>query len=401
MPGQSRSRSVSRVRGRSRTRRQLVPVTPARSRSRRRSSIRHRSISVSARGVSVGYRSTVHDVDGEQGEVRHTSTTLKVGGKHNMKLMKNTGTFKYFDEFYGLCRNEEGKQGVELMGKIAHKRDLLEYIPSNPNLQPTDLDWFTRLNPFALNPNQKVSGSTVMTAGSVPLNDYVNLHDVHLKYSFANFANTSAVMDVFIIQYKKDSVDQAPYLWDQSLISQAMAPYTTNPSNAVISGGGLVAPGIGRPSALQVGQHPNACEPWRKVCKILKTKTFKFAADTQIEWDVHLKFNKRLDKQYLETAPAGEDVMHYGGLTIALMYRLRGQVVKDTRATGTVDDVPTLSASVIGYTCTRQYTYSPALGNRFNNQVAQPWLLTGSTAGDANQVFIDINDAPRQQAALS
>lgn len=334
------------------------------------------------------------------GVFERCNTRIAVG-KSSIKRCPGTGSYKYFDEFYGTMTSNEGQQGVGWIGTVAHYRDLITHT-FGTNSQPALERFGTETSMFNANPNQKVTGSNFYTTGSIPSEDHINLHTVDLHYTFANFSTAACILDVWLVEYKTNSVEEPQTVWAQGLLAQGLAPINATPAaNSYSTLGVYGGPTRGYPTPELLGQHPKSCGPWNKQFKVIGEKTFDLSADTNICWNVSVKFNKRLDKQYLietskSSAPAVQNTMGYKGLTVALMYRLRGQVIKDTQLTGSNN--PSICTARVGYVCSRTYNCSPAPGNRIKTQIALPYLLTGATASGGNEVMEDIRDTIVQVA---
>jgi len=330
------------------------------------------------------------------GVFERASTKINLG--HGGKHIKGSGSFKYFDEFYGIITSNEGTQGIGNIGRVAFYGDIIDggVTGSNqPATQPVPSQFATKQGMFALNPYQKITGGEYYTAGVTSLSDYINLENVNMHYMFSNFSTSPAILDLFVLQYKTNAAKLPTQAWIEGLKQQGVTPDSAAAADQASSTIGVYGgPTQGWPTPNLLGQHPKSCAPFNKEFKVLAEKTFDFSADSNIAWNLNINFKKRLDKQFLnETSTPSEGTvdksMNYKNLTIVIMYRIRGNVIADTRLLS--GRQPSVSTTELGYVCSRSYTCTPAPGNRLKTQTAVPYLLGGASVTD--ELFTNVVDA--------
>jgi len=297
-------------------------------------------------------------------------------GKPTAKPVKGASTLKFYDQYFDRLYADEGQQGSGLLGVVGFTGDLTSTaVLGNPALY----SFGTAIDPFNLNPNLYTTGSVDFTAGTQLTADFVNFHNCHLKFSFSNFLTSTAVIDFYLVRPKTDGNNTCTTEWAAMLQNMSAPPYITPATNQTSGGSGQ----IGHPTVEYLGLKPNQLETWNRRFDIIAKKSIDFTADTQVEWDLDLYYNKRMDLNYMLGVKGANPNGYLRDTTIFLMYVARGQVIRDLQTEGY--EVSTSSVQ-IGYTCSRSYTFSPAEGARARNEVALPNLITGAALSEMRQI---------------
>lgn len=407
MVDRSRSRSVP-PRGRSRS----VRAGPSHLPSPQTGTKRHRSQSAARSSSHAHQRRRLHASSSNRAVVRENKLGNVHGafervnytlsfGKGNVRSLKGSGRWKYSDEFYGKMESPEGQQGYNTIGRFAHYGDMLAGGAGVPS-EGTN-NWATQVGLFNQNPNMKSTGPGASVVGysdgAIYNNDFINLHSVDLHYCFGNLANTAAILDLYVLQYKTNTVARPQEVWEQGLKSENSGSVAA--SNAGATLGIYYSAGMGYPTPSIIGQAPESCPSFMRTFRILKKATFDMSADTNIEFHLHLNYDKNISKQYMlemgKTFGSTFNVDMNYKTTVAIMYRLRGQIVADSSITGSVN--PTIGNAKLGYTCARQYVCSPSPGYRVRTQAAMPWLI-GTNDLDSERIMDVVDNVANVIAAI-
>jgi len=303
---------------------------------------------------------------------------------------KRSGTWKYYDQTYGTLNALEGRQGVQTLFTVAASHDLLvsQGAPSAATLPPCGnaSAWVAATNRamFDLNPYQKTTGGTYYTAAQIPTADFIYLDWIDLTFNFANFENNACAMDVYMLQPKIAGYVDPAVEWDKGLLKTGMAPDNAAASGATNVIGVYVAPTEGYCTKELLGLKPDGLHSFKKNFHIIGKKSFDFAGDTNVMWNVKLKFNKLLDRAFLQrssfqTTASESGYAVFKGLTVQFMYVLRGSVVSDSEIL--LSKNASIGAAQVGCCITREYHCSATSTNRLVTESAVPYMLTGGTLG--------------------
>lgn len=318
----------------------------------------------------------------------HTNVLIK----HPMKR-PNHGAWKYMDQFFQQVGGGEGCQGVNMLGNFGFSGDLV-YLNA-PSVNPANSNYSTKQLMFDLNPYQKLSGGNYYVAGQIPSNDFIFLDNIKLHYEIANLNTTAVAMDIYVVLAKTNGNGYCVDDWTNFLAAQALAPDTSAALGASYNVAGTVftQAAEGQPTTSLLGEKPYMCTAWNKKWQILAMKSFDFAADTNVSWDLNISVNKRISKAYLNqvnsTFGAGAPYVYYKGLTVQVFAVTRGQVIADIQAASGLRQ-PTIGSTGLGVVCSRYYHCSTSNPNRLVNETAIPYLLTGAPI--AKQVQISVTD---------
>lgn len=404
-------------RGRTRTRsRSATAPTPARSTTSRRSrslgaALGRAAMSISPMGRSISRGvSMARSLSRASGGSRQSSQTAvtdhrgtdesihgKIGRAYTQigKTHKTgtKGSWKFFDEFYYTIKSSEGKQGVSLMAQVCSYQDILKSPTFGPLENPAQKLFATRQVMFDLNPYQFVSGSNYYTAGVVPSQDRIHIDKVKLHFSMANFMQTKCLLDVYLLEHKRDGNKTPVDAWNEGLVAQRLAPDSADAANSFSSATVLQPPTEGGLNVNFLGVRPYESPAFMKEFKVLKYKTFEFAADTDVKWDVDINVNKTVDKQMMKSTNVNTDTYFgYHGLTYSLMAVTRGSVISDSQTN--TGKFPSISDSEIGVCVMREYHCSVVSANkRIQTATALPYLLTGAAGGAGNETIVNVVDA--------
>ncbi|WAK78048.1 capsid protein [Miresoil virus 103] len=144
---------------------------------------------------------------------------------------------------------------------------------------------------FDVNPNRGLTGSNQLALTSAlklnPAADRILLSHLQLNFEFSNFGSTACVADIYVVQNKNNTLDDAVSIWNRMLTTSGngLAVYT-NPSAGIATGSAF-----GFADAGFVGARPNQCKAFKTYFKILKVHHINLASAATEIFNLNVKLN--------------------------------------------------------------------------------------------------------------
>lgn len=320
----------------------------------------------------------------EQTVPREHGYNKQTGILYRSKAVKNKphpkkGVFRYQQTHSGIVTGAAGLQAVNdicLIGTV------------NQSITSTGVGYNIGANQqsiMSLNPYDKISGSSLFTAGATVSDSRFMLNENDVSIEFTNTSNVTAICDLYIIKYKKNSANLPSNTWGQGYISDAITPQVLS----VAPTPGLAVAGVlGYPSYGFVGTRPGQSPQFREFFKVIKDEHFEltpgstFVSTTRYMQDI-------VQKQDELANMLGQSIYFKKGQTLGFMLVQRGQIVIDT----TLVHTPTYGSTTIAYIVTSKTVASCVADNAKRINVAENISAVPANTLFANQNFINVIDA--------
>lgn len=237
------------------------------------------------------------------------------------KSIKNKSTGRFVLQQITQTNNKAvaGKQGVSVICAVLRPQHFT--TAGGVGYGPLE----TQVSLMDLNPNQKTSGSAIITTGVQPLNDKIIIKTVKWEISLRNFATNDLVLDVYVLMCKK-VMDQYPdQIWNEGLVNNALGQtVATFPTAA------STTPVIGYPTNAFVGQRPWETKLFNQHYKICRKKRISLASFAQENIKSTITVNKIYDRAVQQDRTDSGVVMQPG--TMCIMVVAVGGVVNESTA---------------------------------------------------------------------
>jgi len=252
----------------------------------------------------------------------HLGTMAKKKGTVilNKKLKgKTAGLWKYSQSSETLINCDAGIQRPTVINILASKANLFTSTGATYGIGQN----YTALN--ELNPYLKISGSSLLTAGTKPATDKFALKSVRAHMEITNTSATGCTVSVHWYLSKKAHTANCVDVWDTALddANPTAMVRTTYPVPA------STAATAGIPTILIPGQRPMSNRSFRSGFKKVWSSDFQMAASAVENINVNFIYNKLIDQGKME-ANAATNLTHLAGVTLSCVVIHRGQVIVDT-----------------------------------------------------------------------
>lgn len=292
----------------------------------------------------------------------------------NPKPVKNVygGIMHHNMSFQGQLVSNAGTQNPTTILNLGHKNQWLISSTIGGLNQPTTPN-ATALRWFDLNPNQKITGSSLYP-GTIspqppspltPRNDRLCWQSSVIHMDMTNFTAVPAHLKIYFLRGKKACTNFPELVWTQGLISESMALPTEDPPSA----GSAVPLSIGYPNALIPHFTPTSNEDFRSFYKVMKCEHVDLAAESSVSVRIDLLANVLAKQEVL-------DQLALNGFyrdTFSVLVVPLGALVEDTTISQSdgFNGIVTHGSTRVGYVCNvrNNFRYVAGNGARLNTSV--------------------------------
>lgn len=221
---------------------------------------------------------------------------------------KSTGRFVLHQITQTNNKAVAGKQGVSIVAATLRPTNFT--TAQGAGYGPLD----TQVALFDLNPNQKTSGSAIITTGVQPLNDKIIIKEIKWEISLRNFATNDLVLDVYILMCKKVMDEYPDQIWNEGLVNNALGQtVATFPTAA------STTPVIGYPTNAFVGQKPWQTKLFNQHYKICRKKRISLASYAQEDIKSTITVNKMFDRAVQQDRTDKSDDLQPGSMLVMVV----------------------------------------------------------------------------------
>lgn len=144
--------------------------------------------------------------------------TLKKGKRYE----KNAGKWRYVHQAQQVVKSTDGLQGqCELAPMLTVGDQLLSTTGPITTSLATIGQWGN--SPFELNPYRKITGSSILTAGTSYANDYIHLTSSNIEITLSNLSSKIPVeIDFYFMLAQCNSEFSPIQIWTQTVSNEAM-----------------------------------------------------------------------------------------------------------------------------------------------------------------------------------
>lgn len=238
---------------------------------------------------------------------------------------------------------------------------------------------------FDLNPNQKVSGGSVYTAGTIPLGDKLGIQRCSLEAQLMNNTNVDCTISLYVVKCLKDTEDDPIVKWENALADDALGITDTTTRNTSTD-----PQQLGNPTIYRAGQIPMDCPQWKKYWKVVKVLKFDLAGGSNETVKIKCKQNSSVLKADV-TRQGADGIRFLRNVSWTVFAIARGQTVRDAQTTP--NPRFTIGSVLIGVTMLQKWylNYLKDASSKF----APHYLgLSFTKPSFADEKMMDVEDNP-------
>lgn len=246
----------------------------------------------------------------------------------------------------------------------------------------------------ALNPYVTPT-TTVVNYGptQIPQNDRFIVNYVNLQVELTNFSAVGCFMDVYIVECKKPTSEDAVAIWSRGLAFQALGqPQMQQPlgaSNTVAQGTG----GQGYPLVNAVDNHPRESKLFGEFYKTHKVKRLMMTGGSTETLNIDIGINKVIKCEMLRELGQYGSAGYIAGLTWQVFVVQRGALVEDEAAgAGANPHLPTYGDTKIGCIIQEKYVLCGVMGNTTRLDTSTEYSNIPYGTSLANQDILNVVD---------
>lgn len=297
----------------------------------------------------------------------------------NKKLKgKTAGKWKYSQSHEIIITGTAGMQRPSVANIICSKEQLFTSAGAAYSIGQNH----TALN--ELNPYLKISGSTLLTAGTKPATDKFAIRSIRSSMEIGNTGGTGCTVTVAWYLSKRSHTANVVDTWDVAMqdSNPTALPNITFPSSATTNAT------AGYPTILIPGQKPYSSRAFRAGFKQVWKDDFQMATGAVKNISVNFIYNKIIDQGKLSGNPATNLPM-LAGISLSCVVTIRGQVVTDITNAGV--NRATYATPQVAIVMHNEYIMCGVYGNAGRLDTAYSAIDIPCNVPVGNQTFM--NDA--------
>nr|WAE42624.1 MAG: capsid protein [Cressdnaviricota sp.] len=279
------------------------------------------------------------------------------------KLQKTMAKFTYSQDHRGIIGGTIASGGVQTRTNIC-SFNTSSQIMTSTGAGFTDSQNNTAL--YQINPNLKITGSAVYTAGDTPVQDKFIIRSNHVNLKLCNFSTAACTIYVYVCKNRRKTGNGAETDWDYS--NQQLAG-DTHVSSVSYPVSGAPGNSVGYPSSAIVGNQPPKKSWFTNNWTIENVKKFELGGGAQAEYNINIKTNMKVNTGTMARYVAEGNIYYPGGV-YTIFTVAYGQVVKDILAG---ELLPTTASVDIGYIA-RSTTVMQALAGQPTNNAPSSYV---------------------------
>lgn len=259
---------------------------------------------------------------GQHHDLSESKMFMKLGGKR--RLSKSTDKIKYCESQEFVSTGLEGLQQVWQPKTFLSLRSFIDGTNVRNSRDLTAYKWFD------YNPNEKVTGGNLTTAGLIANNTAINIEKYHAALELLNMTNTTTTVYVYLMKCVQNTEFTPSEIWAKILAAErlgqvaAVPPVSTSTSTV----------NLAAPLNTFVGQFPNACRGFSKFWKIERVKKIVLQGGDAHKIQLDVNVNKKFTLEEMQSAYDGGSNLFYKGVSVMPMIIARGQLVGISDASG-------------------------------------------------------------------
>jgi len=280
------------------------------------------------------------DLTGIPTESQCRKVVLSMGGSFPKRFKVDAGIWRYQQSHQGFADSKGGTQGVNSLFLLAAAKQVL----TSTGVAYGTYENNTALQ--ALNPYDKITGSSLHTTGFVPLNDKFFLRSIQLEIEFVNMTSINTEVELIAVKcisnpYGSDAITK----WGMGLQNDGLGQAVISPSTS---------PAAGTPRVTEPGIHyPGTLAP--KFFKTLFRQKVFISGGGNSRYEMSISANKLVDIAVNKELLTGLFVPNQ---TIQFFIVQRGALGYDS-----VGDVISYLPTRLGWNATVKYAMSSVSGN--------------------------------------
>ena len=330
----------------------------------------------------------IMDADGNHNNMSSRIIKINLGKKKKFEKFEGKWTFftNYSSTFYN---NQSANQIVHEGQGICTLGQLLGVVTANGAPVSNNLSWIN--NPFDMNPYQKTTGGTIISAGLTPAPDFVHLATVDYVMTITNLTSLATTVDVMFCLNKKTS-QYGPLLdWQQANLAKGLGQARSALPTALSGVGSVYGYPYVDPAGSGYSQAKASCNTtyglsplseatFRKFWKSLKRVQYDLSGGETKRIVVRIGYHKTFNKQWLsqQNSPIG-----LSGYTIIPLIIAKPGPIYDS-----VTQSMTYGLGEIGCTYSAKYNFCApkASVSRLEYNRAGYQIIQDSTLADMKQI---------------
>lgn len=314
-----------------------------------------------------------------------STKTIRVG-KWKKCSADTIGKWQYQQTYRYNLTSSAGQQGVSTVLVPLHLQKILNSTGAGYNSYQS-YTALELLNPY-LSPTQ-LAGFNNYGNVQIPQNDRFVCESVCIQMELSNFSIVSAYVDIYVLQCRKSTADDATTIWSRGLLLQALGqPAMSQPVAVTVAPQGTGVEGYPIPSAVHV--KPTDGKLFAQFYKTHKVKSLMMMGGASETVNIDIGVNKVIDVTTLKQL-GSQNTQYIAGLTWQIMIVQRGTLVEDTGVTS-AQQFPTYGTTKIGCILQEKYKLCGVKGNttRLNTSTEYSNIPYGQASG--NQSLINVID---------
>nr|WAE43205.1 MAG: capsid protein [Cressdnaviricota sp.] len=259
---------------------------------------------------------------------RYTGASLQSISQHNdlstgkqfislgkRKLHDKTSTKFKYDHNYGVTHlGAEGKQLVYEGHVMLDTSSFLSATTARNQIVGVGAGF------FSMNPNQNVTGSSIVGSGTSPVDSYINVEKVVQKLTVWNASTLAQEVYILWCTPNQNCNDGPLAYWGKCLANERIG--TASSAQALLGSTATATFGSVVDTAV-FGLYPTSSPMFRKMWKICGVRKIVLQGGDQKEVKTTIRINKKISRGYtLEQNNSG--VVYTKGLTVIPMVIVRG-----------------------------------------------------------------------------